>query len=339
MRQVDPAIKTIGVGLPGSHEWTTQLLQHAGRELDYVSIHLYGASTHLYTGDDYDAVVAQPLFFESQITEFSEVVAGAATTAGVDRPLGLALDEWNVRHLEPTSWPDPHPGADGGVAARAAAETPDVDLDNPTRVNRWSPRTTADALCYAGVLQALHRLTGLDVPVTMANPVNLVNANGLIVVRPTGAVRSVVYHVWDLYQNHTGRIAVRAAVDGPARTGAVRQGHSYGPDGDFATRPATIPDLDVSATLTDDRRSLRLAVINRHRDRPVQTMITIAGSRSPVRSAGVRQLGADCADLHLGNDLTTPDRVALRDLGDVAITDSGYLFPPHSITVLSVALS
>lgn len=338
MRQVDPQIKTIGVGQPEDEDWNRRLLQHAGRELDYLSVHLYGASTHLVTGDDYDAVVAQPVFFETQLAEFSEQVTDAAARAGVDRPLGLALDEWNVRHLEPVSWPAPQAGADGGIAPREIDPISSADTPGRMRVNRWSPRTTADALCYAGVINALHRLSGLPVPVTMANPVNLVNANGLIVARPTGAVRSTIFHVWSLYRHHTGPIAVRADVDGPARSAGVRQGHRYAADGAFATRPATVADLDVSATLTSDRRTLSLAVINRHRDRPARVLITTPDRDALPPRARIRQLGADSVDLNVGNDLSDPDRIGSRDLGEVELIDGAYEFPPHSLTVLQIAL-
>ncbi|MGH3424820.1 MAG: alpha-L-arabinofuranosidase C-terminal domain-containing protein [Nocardioidaceae bacterium] len=343
MRSVDPSIKLVGVGIPWQQEeWTRPVMERVGGLLDYVSMHLYAASTHRYTGDDYDDVVAQALYFEQQIGEYAGVVARQAARAGVDRPLALALDEWNIRHLEPADWPEPQPADDGGVVPRevpAAEEAP-----ARFRVNRWSPRTLADALCYAGVFHALHRASGLAVPPTMANVVNLVNANGLVVARPGGATRSASYHVWDLYQNHTGRIAIPASVEGPARSAQLRQGDNRDGSGGFATRPGTVPYLDVSATLTADRTSLRLAVINRHRSESIRARLVLDGTDGAMpRHGTARILGADGRgeggeDLHASNSLTDPDRVALRDAGAVDLAAGEYEFPAHAITLLSIPL-
>lgn len=338
MREVDPTIKTIGVGDVHDQQWNHEVLKHAGRMLDYLSLHLYAASTHLFTGDDYDAVVAQSVYFEQGIQGFARTVTDQAAALGLDRPPALVLDEWNVRHIEPAAWPEPEASPEGGIAPR---ELPDRREEGPVtrdRVNRWSPRTLADALCYAGIFHAIHRASGLAAAPTMANPVNLLNANGIIVARPGGAVRSAAYHVWDLYGNHTGRDAVPVEVDGPSRFADIRQGHRRDHNRELITLPGTVPDLDVSATLADDG-SLRLAVINRHRDRAIHTRLRLDGRDDLPPTAHALQFGADVDDLHAGNDLTAPDRVALRDLGDVPLTDGGCTFPAHSITLLTIARS
>lgn len=342
MRHVDPAIRTIGVGQPESEEWNRAVLEQAGRQLDYLSLHHYGASNHLVTGDDYDAVVAQSVFFEQRIVEYADLVDHLADRAGLEHRPGLALDEWNVRHLEPTHWPAPQAGADGGIAPRRfdATEGPTATArgEQASRVNRWSPRTLADALCYAGVFHAIHRRCGADVAVTMANPVNLVNANGIIAARPDGALRSAAFGIWKLYQSLAGRTVVANVVDGPARSASIRQGHSYDPHGELATRPGVVPDLDVSTTLTDDRRGLRLVVINRHRSRPVTTSIVVDGQQGTQATVQLHQLGADVTNPNQGNDLDHPDRVALRDLGTVDLSTGVFDFPAHSITVLKIPL-
>lgn len=336
MRHVDPAIKLVAVGLP-TQEWTEPVLAQTGGLIDYISLHLYGASTHLYTGaDDYDAIVAQSLYFEQRICDYAQMVAQLARRAGIERPIGLALDEWNIRHLEPTAWPEPEPSAAGGFVDRDG--TGIEPAAHPLRVNRWSPRTVADALFYAGVFHTLHRASGLPVAPTMANTVNLVNANGLVVARPDGAIRSTSYHVWDLYRKHTGSITLAATVDGPARTAGVRQGDHRDGAGGFETRPAAVPQLDVSATLTSDEQVLCVAVINRHRTAAIRADLILDGKAAALpTTARVRQLGADADDVLAGNSLSVPDRVALRDLGEVDVA-GGFGFPPHSVTVLRFAL-
>lgn len=333
MRAVDPSLKFIAVGKTDDRDgWTDAVLRAVGNQIDYLSFHLYGATTQLIDGAaEYDAIVAQSLYFEQQIVQYSDLVAGLAARAGVERPLGLALDEWNIRHVEPASWPDPQPSDDGGTVVR--------DVDGlPThpahRVNRWSPRTLADALFYAGVFHALHRAGAREVPVTMANTVNLLNANGVIVARPNGSVRAATYHVWDLYQNHLGPIALAADVRSSGRLTAVRQGDERDSHGEFRTQPATVPDLDVSATQTADGQEIRIAVINRHRDATINTTLTLDGRPDalPTR-CNVKRLTAD--DVLASNSLSAPDTVALRNLGPQNLTDATYNFPPHSITLLT----
>ncbi|PSL06843.1 alpha-N-arabinofuranosidase [Haloactinopolyspora alba] len=335
MRAVDPSIRLVGVGIPWDQEqWTRPVLARAGRYLDHLSLHLYGASTQLWTGDDYDDVAAQSLFFEQQLVAYSQLVTAISAEVGLESPPALTLDEWTMRHLEPAVWPDPQPGANGGTAPR---DVPGVDgWPGRTRVNRWSPRTVADSVFCAGVLHAIHRTAGLPAPVAMANPVNLVNANGLVVARPGGALRSAIYHVWSLYRHHTGRTALASSVDGPARNTAVRLGDNRGPDGRLLTSPMTVPHLDVSATRSDDG-SVRVAVVNRHRDESVRTRLVLDDSAEQTpRRARVRTLGADVSDVHGFNDLTAPDTVGVRDLGEIESDAGTWVVPPHSVTVLTL---
>lgn len=334
LRAVDPSLKFVAVG-KADDRWTETVLGAVGNQIDYLSFHLYGATTQQIDGaSEYDAIVAQSLYFEQQIVQYSDLVGELAARNAGERPLALSLDEWNIRHVEPATWPEPQPSDDGGTVAR---EVDGLATHPAHRVNRWSPRTLADALFYAGVFHALHRAGDREVPVAMANTVNLLNANGVIVARSNGAVRAATYHVWDLYQNYLGPIALAADVRSPGRLTAVRQGDERDHRGEFRTFPATVPDLDVSATQTADGGSIRVAVINRHRDSAIRAGLSLDASRDalPARAA-VKQLTAD--DVLASNSLSAPDAVSLRDLGAVELTDASYDFPPHSITLLSLDL-
>ncbi|QDP95493.1 alpha-N-arabinofuranosidase [Microlunatus elymi] len=342
MKAVDPSIITIGVGIPPyqqecQEEWTRPLLQRAGRQLDLLSLHLYGANAGLYLADDYDDTLSQSVHFENELQSYSRLVAELADQAGLDRPPGLVMDEWNIRHVEPAGWPQPQPGADGGTAPRdlPSTDAPAANGDG-YRVNRWSPRTLTDALFYAGVFNAVHRTAGLPAPFAMANAVNLVNANGIVVARPGGAVRSTAFWVWKLYREQTGRTALTARVNGPARTGAIRHGDVRDKHGDFLTSPGTIADLDVSATLAADG-SLRLAVINRHRSRPSTAKLILDGAADGPRTARIHCLGGDLDDPSTANTLDRPDAVAARDHGEVEAVDGGWTFPPHSLSILTLS--
>jgi alpha-L-arabinofuranosidase len=289
--------------------------------------------------------VGQSLYFEEELRRYADLVAVEARRAGVARPLALALDEWNIRHLEPAAWPAPRPGEDGGIAPRVLSESdgrPESEeraTGGRLRVNRWSPRTAADALFYAGVFHVLQRLCGHTVPVAMANTVNLVNANGLLAVRPGGLVKSATYHVWDLFQNRTGPLALPVVTEGPAVLRPVRRGAVTDAEGRLLTRPGLVPYLDAAATLSADRRRLHLSAINRHRSDAVSARLVVDGrtAGAPPRARAV-SLGADVADVLAVNTLEAPDRVTLRDLGVVDLAEGRYAFPPHSVTLLSFDL-
>lgn len=338
MRQVDPEIRFVACGWE-RQAWTDTVVRGLGAQVDAFSLHLYGLDHHLVdpSEHEFDQVVAQSLYFEHTIEEYGDEIASVATSAHVDRPLGIVMDEWNNRHLEPSGWPEPRPGGRGGAVDRGVLG----EDGSARRVNRHSPRTLADALMYAGVFHAMHRAAAREVPVTMANAVNLVNANGILQVRPDGLIRTPVFHLWDLYQNHLGRRALPVEVAAPSVTRSVRQGAERADDaGTAPVRHAAVPLLDVTAALTDDGGALTIGVVNRSATESIPANIVLDGrSTSLPPLARVHSLGSDADDLFAVNSLDVPDTVAVRDHGDVALESGRYVFPAHSVTVLRLHLS
>jgi alpha-N-arabinofuranosidase len=80
-------------------------------------------------------------------------------------------------------------------------------------------------------------------------------------------------------------------------------------------------------------------VIDRHRSSPVPATLALNGRIDALPpQVAVKDLGADVDDVLASNSLSDPDRVALRDRGVIELSDGGYDFPPHSITLLSFSL-
>ncbi|HVX45811.1 MAG TPA: alpha-L-arabinofuranosidase C-terminal domain-containing protein [Mycobacteriales bacterium] len=332
MRAVDPELQLIGVGAPRRQpEWAETLLRAAGDMFDYLSLHLYAISDHLTDPSpaEFDAVVAQACYVEEEIGAYADLVATTADRMGVRRPPAIAMDEWNIRHHEPTDWPEPQPGADGGIADRERPEA----VSGKHRVNRWSPRTLADALYYAGAFHAMHRASGHAVPVGMANTVNLVNANGLLCVRPGGLVRSSSYRIFDLYQNHTGPNALAVELDSPTRRQVLRHGAERERDGRPRTSHRDVPLLDVIAT-GGRGEGIQVVAINRDHAEPVRIRLQVSGA-APVR-ATVSDLGADATNLFAVNTISEPDHVRLQPRGERQLADGCYELPAHSITLLEL---
>lgn len=337
MRAVDSSIRFVCVGLDDDR-WTDVVVRELGEITDWFSVHAYGASFHLVdpSREEFDAIVSQSAHFEKVLQGFSQKVAAAAHRHGVTSPLEIAFDEWNMRHYEPRSWEDPQPGADGDIAERdtsGPADASGVAGENGWRVSRYSPRTLADALFYSGVFHAIHRTAGNHVPVTMANTVNLVNANGLLAVREGGVVRSATFHVWDLYLNHFGTVPLTAQVVGPAVTQPVRHEQGWGGEAQCIEVLTSVSLLDVSASASEDGSRRYVAVINRSADEDVDAVLGVDGEL--VEGAvTVHTLGADAKELFAANTLGAPDVLGLRESGAV-LRGGVFTAPAHSVSVVS----
>lgn len=337
MRAVDDSIRFVCVGLDDDH-WTDVTVRELGEITDWFSVHAYGASFHLVDPSraEFDAVVAQALHFEQVLQGFSQKVAAAAHRHGIQSPLQIAFDEWNMRHYEPRSWEEPQPGADGGIADRditGAADDPGVAGENGWQVSRYSPRTLADGLFYAGVFHAIHRTAGNPVPVTMANTVNLVNANGLLAVREGGLVRSATFHVWDLYLNHFGSVPLPVTVAGPAMTLPVRHEQGWGGEAQCVEVLMSVGVLDVSASESADGTRRYIAIINRSADEDVEAVLAVGGEQvdGPVT---VHTLGADAEELFAVNTMGLPDVLGIRE-STTELQGGTFLAPAHSVSVVS----
>lgn len=335
MRQVDPGLRFVACGWE-REAYTEALIAGLGDRVDAVSLHLYGLDHHLTDPSEaeFHDVVAQSVYFERTIGDYADEILFAAERAHLERVPSIAMDEWNNRHMESALLPEPVPAADGGFEEHGTGA-----VDDPKRVNRHSTRTLADALLYAGVFHAIHRAAGHEVPVTMANAVNLVNANGILQVRPEGVIRTPVLHIWHLYQNLFQPLAVPAHVTAPATWRQVRQGaaHQDAAGRARSTRPAAVSHLDVSASISHDGRTLTVAAINRSATEDLTTRLDRADGTLPP-TARCHDLGAEATDLFATTTLADPERCALRDRGTVTLSDGEYTFPAHSVTLLSFAL-
>ncbi|MFC0673178.1 alpha-L-arabinofuranosidase C-terminal domain-containing protein [Brachybacterium hainanense] len=337
MRAVDGTIRFVAVGLD-EDRWTDVVVRELGEIVDWFSVHAYGAGFHLVdpSREEFDAIVSQALWFEQVLQGFSAKIAAAAARHGIEHPLEIAFDEWNMRHYEPRTWEEPQPGAEGGISPRdtsGAADAPGVAGENGWRVSRYSPRTLADALFYSGVFHAIHRTAGNDVPVTMANTVNLVNANGLLAVREGGLVRSATYHVWDLYLNHFGTVPLPVRVCGPAVTRPVRHEQGWGGEAHCRETSAAVGLLDVSASASGDGTRRFAAIINRSADADLEVLLDVDGL--PLDgTVTAHTLGADAPDLFAANSLAQPDVLGIRE-STVQVTGGAVTVPAHAITVLS----
>ncbi len=168
--------------------------------------------------------------------------------------------------------------------------------------------------------------------VQMANLAQMVNALGMIHVDAAGMVLSPLFHAFDLYANHTGT----TVFDTFTLSDTFDTHDNGGPRG---LGPLTgVPYVDASTTLREDHgRVLCLAVVNRHKDEPVECQIRLDGF-SVGDSAPVFELTGAGPDAH--NTVQDPEAVTVQARPSARTAASFvHTFAPRSATVIEIPLT
>jgi len=93
MRSADSSIVFIAVG-DNDMDWNKTVLQIAGRNIDYLSIH------HYYGGTTYPNLMARPLFFEKLYRQLEQMIQKEVP----GRPIRLTINEWGLSFAEPRQY-------------------------------------------------------------------------------------------------------------------------------------------------------------------------------------------------------------------------------------------
>ncbi len=328
LKVVDPQIKLLAVG-HWDPAWNEAVLELCGGLVDYITLHQYGRSYRLLTrpaqsspleliaevlqggephsapvpggppvaADDYLTVLATPVHFEQQMRALAHQIDEAAQRLGWPRKPAIALDEWNLRLL--------------------------AERDDERYVEWETPRSLGDALFHARVYHALHRLCA---HVKMANYTMMVQNNGLVLVRGNRVLKTAIWHVTDLMRNDLGPRVVASQARAETFHAAV--------EADTGLKGMVEADyLDVSATLSDDGKTLALSLAWGHPNQPCECRFDLRGA----------QLG----DRVQGRMLTGPGPLAANTFDEphclqVELFDEKFhgqwRLPPVSLTVLQIPL-
>ncbi len=90
MRFVDPNVELVAVGHEDGPWWNETVLAEAARYIDHIALHLYIGS------DDTATALAQPLLLEKLARQHAALADLVLTDLGLDKRIGIAIDEWNV---------------------------------------------------------------------------------------------------------------------------------------------------------------------------------------------------------------------------------------------------
>ncbi|UCD59138.1 MAG: alpha-N-arabinofuranosidase [Candidatus Hydrogenedentota bacterium] len=253
---------------------------------------------HIYVGNsDYYSNVASPLHAQREIDFFNATITVALQGKKAPRP-EIAMDEWNVWYR---TFGD-------GLEER-------YDL--------------SDALVVAGFLNVMHRRC---TTVTLANLAQMVNVIAPIVTSKEGMFLQTIFHPLKLYRDQCLNVSLDAFVESPTyRTKIFCERDSVGEDAPVET----VPYLDVSATMKEDATELALAVINRHRDEPMETDIDLGGFQ-PRKKAVAHEINGPSVEAK--NSFEEPDKVRVTEKPfSEAAAEFTYEFPAHSITLMKFA--
>jgi alpha-N-arabinofuranosidase len=202
------------------------------------------------------------------------------------------------------------------LARQAAGKPLPLALDEWNIPHPGWPASLRDGIFACELFNALNRLGDR---VTMANLALMVNVMGVVNANADGLDVTGTYRAFELYANNSGDLAV------PVQVSAETV--------DLPGAPGC-PVLDASATLSADRKTLYLAVVNRQPLRPVGATVELPGF-VPAATARVRTLNAE--KVTTINSQAKPDGIRLTDKDLPVSAALAYEFPPHSATVLRFA--
>lgn len=249
MKEADPDIRLIAVGLdhlegdPRKAEaWNRTVLERIGKEIDYLSFHLYQPSEEGYRPsynqeELYRTMTAAPLSAEDAILRMADLIK--EVTAGDEAEDGthpaVALDEWNAKY----------PPGEGA------------------RTMHQQRYTLRDSIYTAGMFHVFHRCCRV---MGMTNLALLVNALPAVIKEENRPARlSPVGLSFLLYRGMKGDV-MESSVESP--------GFDAPALGLNITEKSGVPFLDASVTADRDRRRVTIALINRHPRRRMTVRLT-----------------------------------------------------------------
>jgi alpha-N-arabinofuranosidase len=193
--------------------------------------------------------------------------------------------------------------------------------------NVWYPEAKAplheqvtdvkDAVFTGSVLNALHRLCGI---VPVGGFAQTVNVLPLIVATDDGRmVLTPQYLIFKMYAANTGSQALRAVVDSPSY-------HSQ-------ELKEYVPFVDLSATITEDRKNLYVYAVNKHENEADELRVTFRGFKP--RKASQQYIAGTTAEDR--NTLDNPDNVRIEEAQPKIEKDEILLtLHPHSVNIAKI---
>lgn len=223
LKRVDPSVDLIAVGA-GKPEWDRKVLKELGRDVEYISTHLYLGNEE----NDYYKYMSSSERIESHLNTLESVIDSVMhETPKKERPK-ISFDEWNVMYK---GWQE--------YSNVPREEIDFADLHEEVY-------NLEDALVVSMFLNSFIRHCDT---VKMANQAQLVNVIGPIMTKRNDLLKQTIYYPFKIYAEHNSGYGLDVFVDCK----------SY-ESNDFEE----VPYLDVSGSYNEEEEALILNVVNKH---------------------------------------------------------------------------
>jgi alpha-N-arabinofuranosidase len=307
---IDPDLELVVAGsshadMPTFGSWERTVLRHTAELVDHISLHAYYQELH----GDTDSYLASGAALDRYIRTTAGVIDETLAELGLDKKIGISVDEWNVWDLRRWNEVDQAKLAEGGWK-----QHPRIIEDT---------YTVTDAVVVGSLLSSL--LRNVD-RVTMANQAQLVNVIAPIRSEPGGpAWRQTTFHPFQRVAALAGGASLRLAVEGK-RLRTAQHGE--------------VDLVDAAATVEESGRGA-VFLTNRATASPTEVRIRLRGARFGVYAAetlttpdGETRHAVNTADSQPVRPVPLPGAAATSDPGGTTIT---VTLPPLSWSVLQLA--
>lgn len=305
MKMNDPSLELVVCGsssssMPTFGEWERVVLEHTYNHVDFISCHAY----YQLRDNDVDSFLAASVDMEFFIATVVSTADHVRHKMRSDKQMQLSFDEWNIWYLD--EWQE---------------QERQLDANDPWSV---APRLLEDAYSVLdGVVFGSLMITLLKNHdrVRSASLAQLVNVIAPIMTEPGGpAWRQTTFFPFSVTSRLASGSVIRPRIDVAS--------YSTKEHGD-------VPLMDAVATYDAEARTAALFLVNRSRE---DLSVTIDISELVVFDVTETATLFD-ADIFASNTLGEPERVALRQLGDVQVNE-GLLtvtIPPVSWNAIALA--
>jgi alpha-N-arabinofuranosidase len=302
MRWVDPSIELVAAGssnaeMPTFGHWERTVLEHTAELVDHISLHAY----YEEKPGDLDSFLASGAGLERYIGDVAQIIDEVTVAKGLDKTIGISVDEWNVWYQTRFNEVDKAPLFAGvwNVAPRLIEDEYNV----------------SDAVVVGSLLITLLRNSDR---VSMANLAQLVNVIAPIRSEPNGpAWRQSTFYPFALTSANARGDVLAATVHSDTYDTALH---------------GTVDLVDAAVTATE--KEIVLFLVNRSSTSPLTLEVDLAAAPAASVLSAESLYAPEGGDRFATNTVDHQDAVHPVPLTDVTLTDDGT-----AATVVLPALS
>jgi len=333
MKRVDPEIKLIASAASlweDSHhhsflgqkaEWVERaqlMLEQTGDSIDFMAIHRYA---HIYDDDPFATYMAFAEDLNERLSAYEGLIRAVSLERGIKHAIGIAVDELGVARAPRDSAKDPTISITrdewGVMRLPIGKET----LRDRGRIIINLEDALVAALYFNAFIRHASsvRMVNFATMPLMSLGLSLTDPDSPVLLQP-------IFYPFEIYRNTCGQQALDVFWDGDTFSGT------------FIDRAYTgIRTLDVAATLDEGRKQLVVYVVNRSKDKALETSIAL---NSGEFAGNVNVSVVNGPDIIAENTEEKPDQVGVKEAARKASGKSfTFTFEPHSMTALVCTIS